>query len=112
MEVVRKRPLDREERMKPDPVEAAHHENGRWSLAVGLRGRANVGRERGADEHMRSTPSCVTSLSDKSAKRVGTQKSIAMLASTRGPSRKPACAATTRSAASETRVTTTIQWPT
>ena len=47
---------------------------------------------------MSSTPFCVTSRSLKVAKRVGIQRSTAMLASTRGPPKKPVCAAMSSSA--------------
>ena len=40
-----------------------------------------------------------------------TTSRAAMFAITRGPSMKPACAATKSSSASEARVTTTYQWP-
>ena len=49
---------------------------------------------------MRSTPFCMLSRSLSAAKRCGSQESTAMLAMTRGPSTKPACAAMKRSAAS------------
>ena len=53
----------------------------------------------------------VVSRSDSAAKRCGTQESTAMLASTRGPSVNPACAATTSSIASEKSVSTTSSVP-
>ena len=56
---------------------------------------------------MSRMPFCVTRRSESRAKRAGSQRSMAMLDSTRGPSTKPACAATKRSSASETRVTST-----
>jgi hypothetical protein len=66
-------------------------------------------------EPIRRIPFCVTSRSLRLAKRVGNQRSRAMLARTRGPSRNPVCAAMIRSAASDTRVTMTkapaVVWP-
>ena len=53
---------------------------------------------------MSSTPDCVTSRSESDAKRCGSQLSMAMFDITRGPSRKPAWAATKSSAASMTSV--------
>jgi hypothetical protein len=61
---------------------------------------------------MSRTPDWVTSRSDSEEKRCGSQLSMAMFDITRGPSRKPACAATNRSAASVARVPTTNQRPT
>ena len=51
-------------------------------------------------------PFWVVSRSDSAANRRGIQLSTAMLASTRGPSMKPACAATTSRIPSENSVTT------
>ena len=51
-------------------------------------------------------PFWVVSRSLSAENPCGTQESTAMLASTRGPSRNPAWAATTSSAASENRVST------
>ena len=53
-----------------------------------------------AERPMTRIPFCVTSRSERRLKRCGTHESIAMFARTRGPSRKPACAATKRSAPS------------
>ncbi len=53
---------------------------------------------------MSSTPFCIVSRSESCANRCGSHESVAMLAITRGPSMKPACAATKRSAASATSV--------
>ena len=52
---------------------------------------------------MSTMPLCVVSRSESAAKRCGIQESTAMLAITRGPSTKPACAATTSSTPSENR---------
>ena len=60
---------------------------------------------------MSRTPSCMVSRSESWAKRCGSQESWAMLDMTRGPSMKPAWAATKSSRASETSVTTTKAWP-
>ena len=56
---------------------------------------------------MSRMPFRVVSRSESEAKRCGTQLSTAMLESTRGPSRKPVCAATTSRAAAANRVATT-----
>ena len=61
---------------------------------------------------MSSTPDCVTSRSESDANRCGSQLSVAMLDITRGPSRKPAWAATKSSAASTASVPVTNQRPT
>ena len=53
---------------------------------------------------MSSTPSFVVRRSDSDAKRCGSHESTAMLAMTRGPSMKPVCAATNRSAPSDASV--------
>ena len=50
--------------------------------------------------------------SESAAKRCGSHESVAMLAMTRGPSRKPACAATKRSAPSLSSAAMTKPWPT
>ena len=60
---------------------------------------------------MSTIPLLVVSRSERAAKRCGTHESFAMLANTRGPSRKPACAATTSSAPSATSVAQTKAWP-
>jgi|GEM_PF-4908005 len=57
---------------------------------------------------MSRMPFWVTSRSLRKAKRVGTQRSRAMLDRTRGPSRKPAWAATNRMAASDTSTKETM----
>ena len=49
---------------------------------------------------MSITPLRIVSRSESAAKRCGSHESVAMLAMTRGPSRKPACAATKSSAPS------------
>ncbi len=46
------------------------------------------------------TPSCVTSRALRFAKRRGSHRSVAIVASTRGPSTKPVCAATNSNAPS------------
>jgi hypothetical protein len=51
-----------------------------------------------------NTPFIVTNLSLNAANFFGNQRSIAILAMIRGPSRKPVCAATNKIAASEARV--------
>src|ERR1051325_4557484 len=61
---------------------------------------------------MEMMPFCVTSRSERWAKRLGTHWSTAMAASVAGPARKPVCAATNRSAPSLASVNTTIQIPT
>ena len=61
---------------------------------------------------MSQTPSRMVSRSESWAKRCGSQESMAMLDMTRGPSMKPAWAATKSRAASATRVTTRKPWPT
>ncbi len=53
---------------------------------------------------MTSTPTLVTSRLERSAKALGTQRSIAMLAMTAGPPRKPVLAATSSRAAASARV--------
>ncbi len=60
---------------------------------------------------MSTIPFCVVSRSDSAANRRGIQLSTAMLASTRGPSMKPACAATTSRMPSENSVTTARIFP-
>lgn len=70
---------------------------------------------------IQSTPFCIVSRSESAAKRCGSHESTAMFAITRGPSTKPACAATKSSAPSVTSVTTespaptrtppSVQWP-
>ena len=49
---------------------------------------------------MSSTPFLMVSRSESAESACGSQESVAMLAMTRGPSRKPACAATKSSAPS------------
>ena len=56
-------------------------------------------------------PLWVVRRSDSAAKRRGTHESTAMFASTRGPSMKPAWAATTSNTPSEIMVTTTSTRP-
>ncbi len=58
------------------------------------------------------TPSCVTRRALRLAKRRGSQRSVAIVASTRGPSIKPVCAATNSSAPSVSSVNVTIGAPT
>ncbi len=65
---------------------------------------------------MRTTPFCMVSRSESDEKRLGSHESMAMFAMTRGPSMKPACAATRSRAPSEKIVTTASalprgQWP-
>src|SRR5438552_428807 len=60
---------------------------------------------------IRSTPLRIVSRSESAEKRCGRYESVAMLAMTRGPSRKPACAATKRSAPSETSAVITNVGP-
>src|SRR5262245_56189748 len=64
-------------------------------------------RAANAELPIKSIPLCVVSRSDKLENQWGTQESSAMLANTRGPSMKPACAATTRRAPSENIVSRT-----
>src|SRR4051812_31174904 len=56
-------------------------------------------------------PLLATKRLESCEKRCGVQESSAMFASTRGPSRKPAWAATNSSAASDTRQTITKEVP-
>ena len=60
---------------------------------------------------MRRIPFLITSRSLSRLNWLGSHRSSDMLASTRGPSRKPVCAATKRSTASETSVTSTKTYP-
>ena len=61
---------------------------------------------------MSTTPLRMESRSESAEKRWGSQESMAMLAMTRGPSTKPVCAATKRSAPSERSATQTKACPT
>ena len=61
---------------------------------------------------IRSTPFCMVRRELRAPKRCGSQESCAMFAITRGPSMKPACAATNSSRASEVSVMTTKPLPT
>src|SRR5437870_5585587 len=61
---------------------------------------------------MSSTPFCIVRRSDSWAKRCGSQESVDMFAMTRGPSMKPACAATKSRHASDASVTRTNWAPT
>ena len=56
-------------------------------------------------------PFCVTSRSERCAKRLGTHWSTAIAASVAGPATNPVCAATNSSAPSESRVTITTAGP-
>ena len=61
---------------------------------------------------MSMMPLRIVSRSDSAEKRCGSHESTAMFAMTRGPSRKPACAATNSSAPSLSSATTTNACPT
>ena len=61
---------------------------------------------------MSTTPLRMLSRSERAEKRWGSQESTAMLAMTRGPSTKPVCAATKRSAPSLSRAIHTKACPT